>query len=81
MDINRISYPLEMYKILFLHKSVFINQLENLTHVVVKQEVEALHNSYLTDAAWFVTSFQQLIYFHMQLNSRLMVLEIIKLNN
>ena len=34
-------------KIVFLHKSLFINQLENLSHVVEKQEVEALHRSNL----------------------------------
>ena len=32
---------------LFLHKSLYINQLEILYHVVVKQEVETLHRSYL----------------------------------
>ena len=33
-------------KISILHKSLSINQLEILSHVVVKQEVEALHRSY-----------------------------------
>ena len=33
-------------KILLPDKSLFINQLELLSHLVVKQEVEALHKSY-----------------------------------
>ena len=33
IDINGISDPLEMCKLLFLHKSLFINQLEILSHV------------------------------------------------
>ena len=32
-----------MLKILCLHKSLFIDQLEILSHVVLKQEVEVLH--------------------------------------
>ena len=36
-------------KILFLHKSLFINQLEILSLVVLKKEVAALHSSYLND--------------------------------
>ena len=48
IDIDGISDPLKMCKyILFLHKYLFINQLEIVSHVVVKQEVEALHRSYL----------------------------------
>ena len=42
----------------FLHKSIFSNQLEILSHVVVKQEVEALHRSYLANPflnnPWFL---------------------------
>ena len=34
-------------KILFLNKSVFINQLKTVSHLVFKQEVEALRRSYL----------------------------------
>ena len=34
-----------MCEILFLHKSLFPNQLEIISHVVVKQEVEAIHGS------------------------------------
>ena len=40
-------------KVLFLHKSLFINQLEILSHVVL----EALHNSYLNpfpNKPWFL---------------------------
>ena len=47
IDIDGISDLLEMCKIItvFLHKSLVINQLEYLSHVV-KEEVEALHRSY-----------------------------------
>ena len=38
---------LECAKILFLHKSLSINQLDILSGVVVKQEIEALQRSYL----------------------------------
>ena len=43
IDINGISDLLETCEILFLHKSLFINQLGILSHVVLK----ALHKSYL----------------------------------
>ena len=33
-----------MFKILCLHKSLFIDQLEILSDVVLKEEVEALHS-------------------------------------
>ena len=33
-------------KILYVHKSLFISQLDILKLVVVKQKVEALHRSY-----------------------------------
>ena len=46
-DINRILINWKRAKILLLHKSLFINQLEILPDIVVKQEVEALHMSYL----------------------------------
>ena len=36
-----------MCKNVFPHKSLYINQLEILYYVVVKQEVEAIHRSYL----------------------------------
>ena len=38
---------LKCAKISFLHESLLINQLEFLSHVVVKEEVESLHKSYL----------------------------------
>ena len=47
-DVNGISESVQKYffKIyLFLHKSLFINQSEISSHVVVKHEVEALHRS------------------------------------
>ena len=47
IDFNGISDPLEICKILFLHNILFVNQLEMLSHIVVKQEVEELHMSYL----------------------------------
>ena len=36
-------------KILFLHKSLFSNQLEILSHVVIKQEVKILQRSYFKE--------------------------------